>query len=312
MYWKRSNDIKYKQWWISIHSFFNSQHLTLDLRTSSTKPTLPVLTDRSVECVVSYPAIRLFFFRESQRRAKKGEKDRIIASLRWDDHRVLRLAVVHVVYGIIKNFLAHSSSYSKEFLSHRCRKTGFEAVILHFNSFFFFSFLALALKCHQCLPDYSNIMNIARQGSNSSGMSFCANPSKTIDCSQDPLIGSVADSCYTTRVNINTSLPFGNMEVYVLNCSVMSLCGMLKNQTCQTLQSMFKGAPMFEIESCDVECCQGDLCNNPSSSSPAPSTLSSTDSPVSTGTKSSVKSSVPSAITLFGNLVLMALTVVNF
>ena len=174
------------------------------------------------------------------------------------------------------------------------------------------------------MPDYSSIMNIAQQGSNSSGMSFCANPSETIDCSQDPLIGSMADSCYTTRVNINTSFPIGNMEVYLLNCSVMSFCGILKNQTCQTLQSMFKSIPMFEIESCDVECCQGDLCNNPSSSSPAPSTESpssspsstpsSTDSPVSTSTtvKSSVKSSVPSAITLFGNLVLMALTVVNF
>lgn len=165
------------------------------------------------------------------------------------------------------------------------------------------------------MPDYSTIMNIAQQGSNSSGMSFCANPSETIDCSQDPFIGSVADSCYTARVNVNTSLPIGNIEVYVLNCSVMSFCGMLKNQTCQPLQSIFKGISMFDIESCDVECCQGDLCNNPSSSSPAPSsTPSSTDSPVSTSTtvKSSVKSSVPSAITLFGNLVLMALTVVNF
>ena len=172
------------------------------------------------------------------------------------------------------------------------------------------------------MPDYSNIMKIAQQGSNSSDNSFCANPSETIDCSQDP--GSMADSCYTTRVNINTSFPIGNMEVYLLNCSVMSFCGVRKNQTCQTLQSMFKSIPMFEIESCDVECCQGDLCNNPSSSSPAPSTESpssspsstpsSTDSPVSTGTtvKSSVKSSVPSATTPFGNLVLMALTGVNF
>lgn len=151
------------------------------------------------------------------------------------------------------------------------------------------------------MPDYSNIMNIAQQGSNSSGLSFCANPSETIDCSQDPLIGSMTDSCFTARVNINTSLPIGNMEVYVLNCSVMSYCGMLKDQTCQNLQTVLKGIPMFEIESCDVTCCQGDLCNNPSSSSPAPSTV-----------KSSVKSSVPSATTLLGNLVLMALTAVNF
>ena len=170
------------------------------------------------------------------------------------------------------------------------------------------------------MPDHNIIMNIAQQGSNSSGMNFCANPSETIDCSQMPLIGSMADYCYTARVNINTSLPIGNFEFYILNCTVMSFCGMPSNQTCRPLQSRLKGIPMFEIKSCDVECCQGDLCNNPSSSSPAPSTESpsstpsSTDSRVSTGTtvKSSVKSSVPSAITLFGNLVLMALTVVNF
>ena len=138
-------NIKYKQWWISINSFFNSQHLTLDLPPSSTKTYTPsfvihelTLTDRSVECMVSYPAIRLFFFSGKPATSKKkGEKDRIIASLRWDDHRVLRLAVVHFVYGLIKNFLARYSSYFKEFLSHRCRKTGFEAVISHFDSFFF-------------------------------------------------------------------------------------------------------------------------------------------------------------------------------
>ena len=167
------------------------------------------------------------------------------------------------------------------------------------------------------------IMNITQQGSNSSGMNFCANTSETIDCSRDSSIGSTADSCYKARLNIITSLPIGNIEVYAFNCSVMSSCGMYKNQTCQGLQSFFKGIPMFELESCDVICCQGDLCNNPSSSFPAPSTESpssspsstpsSIDSPVSTGTtvKSSVKSSVPSATTLFGNLVLMALTVVN-
>ena len=87
--------------------------------------------------MVSYPTIRLFFFGKASEEQKKGEKDRIIASLQRDDHRVLRLAVVHFVYGIIKNFLAYSSSYFKEFLSHRCRKAGFEAVISRFDSFFF-------------------------------------------------------------------------------------------------------------------------------------------------------------------------------
>ena len=78
-----------------------------------------------------------FFSGKPATSKKKGSKDRIIASLQRDDHRVLRLAVVHFVYGIIKNFLAHSYSYFKEFLSHRCRKTGFEAVISRFDSFFF-------------------------------------------------------------------------------------------------------------------------------------------------------------------------------
>lgn len=150
------------------------------------------------------------------------------------------------------------------------------------------------MKCYQCTPDLTNIA----QTSNYS-VSVCANPSKTIDCSQDPLIGKIADSCFTARLtasiysaSLNSSLSKSDIEVYVLNCSVMSLCSTLKTQTCQYVQTALQGIPLLQLKSCGVTCCEGDLCNDPSPSSTVPS-------------------SVPPATALFGILVLMAFTVVN-
>ena len=123
------------------------------------------------------------------------------------------------------------------------------------------------MKCYQCTPDLTNIA----QTSNS--VSVCANPSKTIDCSQDPLIGKIADSCFTARLaasinpaSLNFSLPKSDIEVYVLNCSVMSLCSTLKTQTCQNVQTALQGIPILQLKSCGVTCCEGDLCNDPSPS----------------------------------------------
>ena len=162
------------------------------------------------------------------------------------------------------------------------------------------------------MPDQNTIVSSLQQlGNNSkSSMSFCAEPSDTFDCSQDPLIGSMADSCYTARVTLNTSLPIGDIEMYVLNCSVMSFCNSMKADLCGMLGNIFGGIPMMDIENCDVTCCQGDLCNNPSS----PSSANTTQVPAGGGptVKSSVKSSVPPATTLFGALVLMAVTFVRF
>ena len=105
--------------------------------------------------------------------------------------------------------------------------------------------------------------------------------------------------CYTARItasinpsSLNASLPKSDIEVYVLNCSVMSLCSTRKTQACQYVQTALQGVPMLQLKSCDVTCCEGDLCNDPSPSSTVPS-------------------SVPPATALFGILVLMAFTVVN-
>ena len=119
-----------------------------------------------------------------------------------------------------------------------------------------------------------------------------------LECSRDPNIGSLADSCYTADVTIsvNTTLPgapLTDIRMFVLNCSVMSLCSFLKDQTCGALETVFEGMPQIHVKNCDVKCCQGDLCNDPSTSD-----------------ESSVK--VPQTTTLCGMLVLIALTFMNF
>lgn len=161
------------------------------------------------------------------------------------------------------------------------------------------------------MPDQNTVVSsLQRQGNNSKSLSFCAEPSATFDCSQDPLIGNMADSCYTARVTLNTSLLIGDIEMYVLNCSVMSFCNSMKADLCGMLGNIFGEIPMMDIKNCDVTCCQGDLCNNPSS----PSSANTTQAPAGGGptVKSSVKSSVPPATTLFGVLVLMVVTFVRF
>ena len=161
------------------------------------------------------------------------------------------------------------------------------------------------------MPDQNTVVSsLQQQGNNSKSLSFCAEPSDTFDCSQDPLIGSMAASCYTARVTLNTSLPIGDLKMYVLNCSVMSYCNSMKADLCGTLGNIFGGIPMMDIKNCDFTCCQGDLFNNPSSSSSA----NTTQAPAGRGptVKPSVKSSVLPATTLFGVLVLMAVTFVRF
>ena len=152
------------------------------------------------------------------------------------------------------------------------------------------------MRCYQCMPDLTNI----GQKSNSPGLSFCANPNKTIHCSKDPFTGKMTGSCLTASVTVsvntagnNYTLPESNIDVYVLNCSVMSTCSTFKTQFCQSIKSVYKNIPILHLKSCDLTCCKGDLCNNPSSSSTVPS-------------------SVPPASALFGIQVLMTLTVVNF
>ena len=78
-------------------------------------------------------------------------------------------------------------------------------------------------------------------------------------------------SCYTADITLNTTLPIGDIQLYMLNCSVKSLCSMMKNQVCEPLQTAFASIPMIGIKNCDLRCCEGDLCNNPSGSA-APDT----------------------------------------
>ena len=163
--------------------------------------------------------------------------------------------------------------------------------------FNFHSFSAWGIKCRQCNPDLNNIANV---NANSGSLTFCSKPTESIDCSRDPNIGSLADSCYTADVTIsvNTTLPgvpLTDIRMFVLNCSVMSLCSFLKDQTCGGLETAFEGMPQIQVKNCDVKCCQGDLCNDPSN---PPSD------------KSSVK--MPQTTTLCGLLVLIALTFMNF
>ena len=161
--------------------------------------------------------------------------------------------------------------------------------------FNFHSFSAWGIKCRQCMPDFNNIANV---NANSGTLTFCSKPTESLECSRDPNIGSLADSCYTADVTIsvNTTLPgapLTDIRMFVLNCSVMSLCSFLKDQTCGALETTFEGMPQIHVKNCDIKCCQGDLCNDPSTSD-----------------ESSVK--MPQTTTLCGLLVLIALTFMNF
>jgi len=134
---------------------------------------------------------------------------------------------------------------------------------------------AWAIRCYQCQPDYANIASaVANHGNSSGSLTFCGNPTDTFDCSQDPNIGRFADACSTTSLTIKVNMSvFGELEVHanILNCTMKLACPMAKNLTCSTLQSVLGGAlggaGGVSISHCDVSCCEGDLCNNPSGSS---------------------------------------------
>ena len=170
--------------------------------------------------------------------------------------------------------------------------------------------VAWAIRCYQCQPDYANIASaITNRGNSSERLTFCGNPTETFDCSQDPNIGQYADACLTTSVTmkLNTSL-VGELEVHfnILNCTMKLACGVAKNLTCSTLQSLFGGAlgggVDLSIPHCDVSCCEGDLCNNPSGS---PGT---TKKP----TSSSVKTiGIPPNGAFFGILALITVAFIN-
>ena len=145
----------------------------------------------------------------------------------------------------------------------------------------------MAIHCYQCQPSPDEITNfmLSKMAGNTSEPP-CSNPTEVFDCSQDPNIGRMADSCLTVSVTLNFSM-VGEVSYNILNCSVKSLCSMTKNMTCGTLKSVFQSTPGLELAQCDVSCCEGERCNGPSpvSSESASQGLSST--PVATASPSS-------------------------
>lgn len=189
---------------------------------------------------------------------------------------------------------------------------------------------ALAIHCYQCQPSQSEI-NSAVQSimAGNTIEPLCSNPTKVFDCSQDPNIGRMADSCLTVSVTLNFSM-VGEVSYNILNCSVKSLCSMTKNMTCGTLKSVFQSTPGLELAQCDVSCCEGERCNGPSpvssesasqgllstpvataspSSTAAPNSTVALDSTVPPSSTAAAK--VPSNAAIFSIVCLIYLTITN-
>ena len=153
------------------------------------------------------------------------------------------------------------------------------------------------------MPDYAKVITDVQSAvNNSGGLTICNKPTDTFDCSQDPNIGNMADSCFTASITLNTSLPIGDIHINILNCSVKSMCNMLKEETCGGLKTTFLEMPMIEMKSCDVTCCEGDLCNDPSGSV---ATTAATTPTVKSSAK--ITSIPPNATGLFATLGLFTL-----
>ncbi|KAL9979204.1 hypothetical protein ACROYT_G016834 [Oculina patagonica] len=147
---------------------------------------------------------------------------------------------------------------------------------------------ALALKCYQCTPNFSNFSSalIALGGMGSPAI-ICGKPTVTMECSKPG-----QDSCGT--ISITAKVPvIGEVTVHSLDCAVKAACGdMYKNMTCSGMKNATAQSGV-QITSCDMSCCQGDLCNKPLTPSPAGKTT----------VKSSAKSiSFPISCVIFGIL----------
>ena len=123
--------------------------------------------------------------------------------------------------------------------------------------------LALAIKCYQCEPDGAQLVNAlqkANQERETGGLSFCAKPNETLDCSKDPNIGQIADSCYTASILVDNSM-YGMVSYYIHGCGLLSGCSLLKNLTCSNMETIVQNFPGSSSTQCDVTCCEEDLCN---------------------------------------------------
>lgn len=97
------------------------------------------------------------------------------------------------------------------------------------------------------------------------------------------------DSC--AMISVTANMPqIGDIVTYQLNCTMNLMCTeAFKNMTCSGVQNE-TDAPVV-IKSCDLQCCQGDLCNNPTPVATTPSPVSTTMPP---RRNTTVKSSVMS------------------
>ena len=131
----------------------------------------------------------------------------------------------------------------------------------------------MAIHCYQCQPSPDEITNfmLSKMAGNTSEPP-CSNPTEVFDCSQDPNIGAVADSCFTASITFNSLA--GDFTLNILNCSVKSYCNTTKNFTCSMLDSVFQSIPFIGMAQCDVSCCEGDRCNGPSAVNATPSSSS--------------------------------------
>ena len=97
-------------------------------------------------------------------------------------------------------------------------------------------FTGHGLKCYQCI--------------NTKGWDDCETNKKELNCSN--ALGSQYDRC--GKVFIHGKDASSSVAFYIKGCALSSVCS---QNTCKS----FVQDPSTNIEKCEVDCCQGDLCN---------------------------------------------------
>ena len=114
-------------------------------------------------------------------------------------------------------------------------------------SYIFISLTALAIRCYECEPNFTNY----------SSANMCGNPTDTINCT-DPLY----DSCISLSITSKASNTV-EFTVHSLTCTPKWLCSeAYTDYICDAMKNA-TNAPGVELGNCEISCCQGDLCNKP-------------------------------------------------
>ena len=96
-------------------------------------------------------------------------------------------------------------------------------------------FTGYGLKCNQCLS--------------TKGWDDCATNKKEVDCST---LGSQYDRC--GKAFVDGKVADVSIAVYAKGCSASSVCS---QNSCKA----FVQDPSTTIKKCELDCCDGDLCN---------------------------------------------------